>query len=473
VKLAQAKKIFFFISLLVILVSCGTKKQTPTQNLQLAKKISKKKIVALTGYNAYSYFIYKGKTMGYEYELLQRLGKYLGVNVEVRVVKRIDDMFEKINSGEADLVASNLTVTNERKKLFDFTTYLNKTKQVLVQRLPQDWRNKTMDEIDNLLIRDPIDLENKTVYVRRSSVFTTRLKNLSNEIGSEIHIVEADDTLSIEDLIQQVAEGEIDYTVSDKNVAELNKEFYANIDIATSISFTQKISWAVKKGNSELLNKLNVWIEEIKQTKDFHVIYDRYYKQRYYYKYRRKSQYFLTKHGKISPYDLLIKKYAKEFGYDWRLLASIIYIESGFNPKAKSWAGAIGLMQLLPETAKSYGEFDLTKPEDNLKVGVKYLSWLNDFCSEDIINKNERIKFILASYNIGFGHIQDARKLAEKYGADKNVWENNVAKYLLKKSNPKFYNDDVVKNGYCNCLETIKYVSDVLEKYKQYKQFIN
>lgn len=472
-QLNKFKIISIFILLLVILASCEAKKQQPVEDSSLKKIIKKNKIVAMTGYNAYSYFIYKGKTMGYEYELLQRLEKHLGVKVEIKVVKRLDKMIEMLNSGEGDLIASNITVTNERKKSLDFTTHLNKTKQVLVQRLPKDWRKKTLHNIDKLLIKDPINLENKTVYVRSSSAYATRLKNLANEIGSEINIVEADDSVSTEDLIRQVAEGKIDYTISDKNIAELNKAFFDNIDVETAISFTQKIAWVVKKENKELLNKINEWIDKLKKTKDFHVIYDRYYKQRRYYKYRRRSQYFLTKNGKISPYDNFVKKYAEKNNFDWRLISSVIYVESGFDPTVKSWAGAIGLMQLLPETAKSYGEFDLTNPEDNIMVGVEYLSWLDKYWAKKIVNETERTNFILASYNIGFGHIDDAQRLAEKYGADQNVWKNNVENYLLKKSNPVFYNDDVVRNGYCNCIETINYVNDVHQKYEQYKQFID
>lgn len=472
-QLNKLKIISLFILLIILLASCEAKKQKPVEDSSLKKVISKNKIVAMTGYNAYSYFIYKGKTMGYEYELLQRLEKHLGIEVEIKVVKRLDKMIEMLNSGEGDLIASNITVTNERKNALDFTTYLNKTKQVLVQRLPKEWRQKTLHNIDKLLIKDPIDLENKTVYVRSSSAYATRLKSLANEIGSEINIIEADDSVSTEDLIRQVAEGKIDYTISDKNIAELNKAFFDNIDVATAVSFTQKIAWVVKKENNELLNKINEWITELKKTTDFHVIYDRYYKQRRYYKYRRRSQYFLTKNAKISPYDNFIKKNAEINNYDWRLIAAVIYVESGFEPTVKSWAGAIGLMQLLPETAKSYGEFDLTNPEDNIMVGVKYLSWLDKYWSKNVLDETERIKFVLASYNIGFGHIEDAQRLAAKYGANEKVWKNNVENYLLKKSNPKFYNDDVVKNGYCSCIETVNYVNDVLQKYGQYQQFID
>ncbi len=466
----------YILSLLLVLIltSCNLHNKTVKSNqnkTHLTDLTSKKKLIALTGNNAYSYFIYKGKTMGFEYELLQRLSKYLKVDIEIKVIKSIKEMIEQLKTGKGNLIAFNFTVTKKRKKFLDFTKHLNTTKQVLVQRLPKNRKKLSADKINKLLIRDPIDLEGKTVYVRHSSAYLTRLKNLSDEIGSDINIVEADDSLSIEDLILKVAKGEIDYTVSDENIALLNKAYLPNIDIQTHLSFTQKIAWAVNKGDSILLKKLNNWIDSLKKTEDFYVIYDRYYKQRYYYKYRRKSKFFLSAKGKISLYDNIFKECGQKFGYDWRLLAAIGYVESQFKPKAKAWTGAIGIMQLLPETGKHYGATNLLKPKQNICAAVNYIAWLDKFWSKYIYNNKERIKFILASYNIGFGHVLDAYNLTEKYGANKNVWFGNVEYYLLKKSNKKYYNDNVVKNGYCNCIETVNYVKDVLKKFNEYKQF--
>lgn len=469
------KKISFcFLLFVVITTSCNTEtkqKDTLKHKVHLTNLNSEKKLIALTGNNAYSYFIYKGKTMGFEYELLQRLGKSLGKEIEIKVVKSIKGVIDKLRNGEGNLIALNLTVTKERKEILDFTKPLNKTRQVLIQRKPKNWRNLTLDKINKLLIRDPIDLEGKTVYVRHSSAYLERLKNLSDEIGSDINIIEADDSLSTEDLMLKVSEGKIDYTISDENIASLNQSYLPNIDVKTKISFSQKIAWAVNKGDSTLLNKLNKWIDSLKNAKDFYVIYNKYYQQRYYYKYRRKSKYFLSKKGRISPYDETFKQCSKNYGYDWRLLEAIAYVESQFNKDAKSWAGAIGIMQLLPETGKHYGAENLLDPKQNIKAGVKYIFWLDKFWKKYVNNKKERIKFILASYNIGFGHVIDAYNLAKKYGAKKNIWYNNVENYLLKKSNKKYYNDEVVKNGYCNCIETVNYVKDVLIKYEQYKQF--
>jgi membrane-bound lytic murein transglycosylase F len=129
-------------------------------------------------------------------------------------------------------------------------------------------------------------------------------------------------------------------------------------------------------------------------------------------------------------------------------------------------------MQLLPSTGESYGVKNLYDPAQNIKAGVNYIIWLDEYWSKFIKDKNERINFILASYNIGFGHIEDARRLAEKYGANPNAWFDSVDQYLLKKSKPKYYNDEVVRNGYCNGKETYAYVKNIIRRFERYSQFI-
>lgn len=461
------------LSLLLLFISgCNSNVKSPSENLSIEKIKKRGKLVAITGFNAYSYFIYKGKVMGYEYELLKRFADRLGVDVEIVVSKDINEMFDLLDRGVGDLIAFNLTVTNERKEKVDFTTHLNTTHQVLVQKKPNNWRKITLDEINDQLIKNPMDLEQKSVTVRNGSAYKTRLENLSEEIGGLINIIEAPDSQSTEDLIEQVAEGEIEYTVSDENIARLSHAYYSNLDIGTHISFPQKIAWAVKKGSENFLGEINTWIEDFRTKVDYYVIYDRYYKHRSYYKARRASKYYLSEGGGISKYDKLIKEYADSINWDWKLLASLVFQESKFKPNVKSWAGAVGLMQLLPETGKAHGAEDLLDPEQNIRAGADYISWLDKYWSKTITENEERIKFILASYNIGFGHIEDARRLAKKNGADPNIWHGNVEEYLLKKAKPKYYNDEVVRNGYCNGKETYAYVKNVIQRFERYSQFI-
>ena len=171
----------------------------------------------------------------------------------------------------------------------------------------------------------------------------------------------------------------------------------------------------------------------------------------------------------LSPFDSLIRQGADTLGWDWRLLASLIYQESRFLPKGESWAGARGLMQLMPRTANEFGAFDLDDPRQSIKAGVGYLKFLDRYWIKRIPDRNERLKFILASYNVGLSHVIDARRLAEKYGRDPQLWYDNVEFYLSRKSEPLFYRDPVVTAGYCKCEEPINYVRDVLDRYEEYK----
>jgi membrane-bound lytic murein transglycosylase F len=204
----------------------------------------------------------------------------------------------------------------------------------------------------------------------------------------------------------------------------------------------------------------------------YYAIYDKYYKDRRGFRERARSEFYAYQGGKISKYDSLIRRDAAELGWDWRLLASIIYEESQFDPWRRSWAGAVGLMQLMPETARQFGAQDIYDPAQNLQAGTKYLKWLWNLF-DDVPDSTQRIKFVLAAYNAGQGHVLDARRLARKYGKDPDVWDDNVGYFMLKKSNEKYYNDEVVEHGYCRGGETFAYVKNVLELYQHYRQHVS
>ena len=459
-------KIISYLLIITALISCSTPDK-------LKEVKTRGKLIALTGYNAYSYFIYKGQLMGFEYDLVKKLAEHLGVGLELRVVKDIKQMFDMLESGEGDIIAFNLTITKERRREVDFTHSINSIKQVLVQRKPENWRDMKLHEIEKEIIRDPADLIGKTIVVRNNSSYLSRLINLSEEIGGDINIVEAEPEATIEDLITQVANGEIDYTISDDNIANLNEVYHDNIDVRTAISLSQRVAWAVEKNSGKYLKEINHWLDSIKSTSDFVVIYNKYFTHRYSYKRILTSDYFSNTGGGISKYDDLIKKYCSSVGWDWRLGASMIYQESRFDPDAKSWAGAIGLMQLLPGTGKEYGSENLFDPEQNIKAGFKYIAYLNDYWKEEIKDSLERIKFVLGSYNIGLNHIIDAQNLAAKYGADSTTWFNNVDYYLSLKSESEYYNDEIVTAGYARGDEAVNYVKEILDRYEQYKQLIN
>jgi membrane-bound lytic murein transglycosylase MltF len=175
---------------------------------------------------------------------------------------------------------------------------------------------------------------------------------------------------------------------------------------------------------------------------------------------------------KISRYDNLIRQFSAIINWDWRLLASLIYQESGFDPKVTSGAGAYGLMQIMPVTGRNFGIDITSSPENNLKAGIYYITWLHSIFDQMIPDAKERVNFILAAYNAGPGHVIDAMKLAEKNGMNPHVWDGSVAIWLLKKSQRQYYNDAVVKNGYFRGTESVHFVSQVLDRFELYKNII-
>lgn len=427
---------------------------------------------AILTFSAHSYFIYKGAPMGYEYELVSRLADQLGLTLEVIVAEDMDRMADMLNRGEGDLIAHGLTITRQRKEKVAFTKAHSTTQQVLVQRLPENWRQLKRHQIDNRLIRSSLDLENQTVSVRAKSAYHQRLLNIQDEIGGTIHIDTVDGSMTTDEIIASVAEGDLSFTVADKNIAQINETFYGNLDIQTTLSLEQRLAWAVRKSSPVFLEKINSWIAASQKEADYFVIYNKYFKNKKAFRQRAASDFYSKNGGKISPYDSLIQHYAENLQWDWRLLAAQVYQESQFDPKNTSWAGARGLLQLMPGTARQFGVQAIEDPADNLRGGTSYLAYLTDFW-ENIPDSLERTKFILASFNAGPGHVQDARALAEKNGANPDIWDGSVEKYLLLKARPEFYNDDVVKYGYCRGAEPVQYVSKILDRYQQYQLLIN
>lgn len=415
-------------------------------------------------YNSTDYFIYRGQPMGFQYELLQLLSDDLGVSLEVVVSKSLGETFDGIKNGTYDLVAKNLTVTRKRRSEIDFTVPLLHTRQVIVQR------KKTGTSKDSTYINSIPELAGKTFYVQKNTTFYRRLMDLSSEIGQPIEVVE-DTVYGVEQLIAKVAKGEIDYTVSDENVAKLNQTYHPNLDVSFRISFPENIAWVLRKGSPRWKSYLDNWITTFKKTRQYRQLYHKYFESPRMAA-RLESEYHSIYGGKISEYDDLIKRLAEKYGWDWRLVSSIIFHESRFNPDAGSWAGAYGLMQLIPNTAEAFGIENYQDPAQNIKAGLLFLNWLNEQLQESVADSTERVKFILGAYNIGLGHVADAQRLAEKYGRSSQIWDDNVAYFLEKKSVEKYYSDPVVRSGYCRGENAVEYVERVMHNYEHYANLI-
>lgn len=464
--------------LVVLMLSACQTYHTPKKSGVVEKEVSfdlneikqRGKLKVVTDYNSTNYFIYKGRPMGYQLELLNEFCNYLGIKLEVVVSNDVSENIDNLRLGKVDLIAQNLTVTRERSKEIQFTEPHTYSRQVLVQRKNIKKIDSKGGEQFNDLIRNQLELAGKTIYVQKGSSYVSRLAHLSDEIGDSITVVEIPD-YEAEQLIGLVAEGEISYTICDENLAKVNKNYYDNIDVETAISFPQKIAWGVRKNSPDLLHVVNNWLIRFCKSTKYNGIYKKYFLN------RRSthivdSGYNSLKGGLVSKYDAIIKRESESIDWDWRLIAALIYQESRFSPEIKSWAGAQGLMQLMPETAKRFGVNNITSPEENIRGGIQFLKWLDKRWALRIDDPEERLKFILASYNVGLGHVLDAMRLAEKNGKNPQIWEGNVDFYLLNKSKPIYFNDPVVQFGYCRGDEPYHYVTEILERYEHYKNLM-
>ena len=449
------------VLLAFLLASCqGGRKAAPAPAPRdLPQLQDSGRLTVLTLYSSTSYFLYRGQEMGFQYELARQFAESLGLELEVKVARNAADLERRLLAGEGDLIAYTLPITKEGR---DSVTYCGNeviTHQVIVQR--RRGRRKTLTDVTQLI--------GKKVYVSPGKYYE-RLVNLNREVGGGIliHQVRAD-SIGVEDLIGLVARGEIDYTVADNDVARLNATYYPNLDTRLAISFDQRASWAVRRDCPLLAEAANRWQQENASSPAYTASTKRYFETS---KAMPHTPILSLSQGIISHYDGLFKKYAPQIGWDWRLLASLAYKESNFDTTAVSWAGAKGLMQLMPSTARAMGvpPGREQNAEESVRAAVKYLGITAKSFTD--IPEPERTNFVLASYNSGIGHVLDAMALAEKYGKNPHVWRDNVEKYILLKSNEEYFTDPVCKFGYFRGTETYAFVREITERYERYREKI-
>ena len=460
-----------FIMMLVSLYACQdnqhkaqTVSQTDAVYFDIDSIRKRGKIILLTENSASTYFLYRNQIKGFDYEMIKMFAKHLGVKLEVRLLDDVDKMFELLNKGEGDIIATNLTKTSAREKIVSFSKPVYQTRQVLVQR-------KIFLQTDSasILVKDSTELSKLPIWVHHYSSFYERLKELEVGMGQPLKLQEAPGEISTDDLIRLVDDGEIPATITDENLALMEQMDFESVDMSVPITGQQDIAWAVRKNAPSLLNELNSWLDQKKIKDKLSKTYEKYFTTKkddsaY-------SNYIMPKMspGALSPFDSLFKLHAPTIGWDWKMLAALAYQESRFNPNAQSWSGAYGLMQLMPETAIRFGCDTAPDPNCSVAAGAKYLKYLQGLWKKRVPNQTERDKFVLASYNIGQGHVIDAQNLARELGMNDTVWDGHVAEALLLKQQEKYYSMPCVKHGYCHAKEPYHFVGKILALYAHFK----
>jgi len=428
-------------------------------------EIKKRRFIrVLTRNNAVTYFLHKGRQYGFDYELARLLAKQLGVHLAMVVPPRASDLVPWLLEGRGDVIAASFTITPARKKNVDFSPPYLYVDEVLVGR-------KGAPELGSFA-----DLRNRVIHVRASSSYVLTLARLHRRFGP-FTAKRVDETVETEMLLGQVARGEIAHTVCDSHILDVERTHTDQVKGLLCLTSApegavdllgkprrgaKEIAFAVRKNNPELGRFLERFVKRTFRGADYNVIRRRYFETP---KTVARARSGLAEKGRISPYDEIIKKYAARYGFDWRLLAAQAYQESRFDPKARSWSGACGLFQVMPATGRDMGFSNLDDPEDCTHAGVKYMAWLLARFDPKIPLR-DRLRFTLASYNCGRGHVLDAMRLARQRGLDPHRWFNHVEKALLLLKDPKVHRK--TRYGYCRADEPVNYVAQIQVRYDNY-----
>lgn len=403
----------------------------------------------VTHYNSVDYFAYKGTSVGYQYELTKLYAEHLGVKLEITALNDYEQNVESLRDGSVDIIATTIVVDTLNERRFAFVEPYGRSRQVVVRRI-SDVHTAALD----------------TISVMANSFYVNTLNTLNDTAAKPIYIDQIPD-YDVEQLIQMVSESEIKQTLCVENIAKANQWYYSNIDIATVVGSEVDLAWGVRQNAVGLKADIDKWLKSFKKTSKFKHIYRKYVIDP---RDNHSSVQSVSADTYKDDYAAIVQKYATDKRYDQWLISSVIYQESHFNPKARSWAGACGLMQLMPETAYRFGVSNVSDPEQNIEAGVRMLKWLDGRLTQYVSDPNERVKFTLAAYNVGLGHVMDAIRLAKSYGKNPQKWQGNVEVALLLKSNPSTYSNPLVKHGYCRGSETVNYVRNVIERARNYRK---
>ncbi|GBD97691.1 membrane-bound lytic murein transglycosylase F precursor [bacterium BMS3Abin06] len=414
--------------------------------------LDKRYIRVLTTFNKTNFYLSGDKLFGFEYSLLKDYEKFLNKKFKRKNLKVVlefipvlrDRLIPALINGYGDISAAGLTITPERLKQVDFTNpYLSGIDEVIVV-------NKNV-----LMIKSLEDLSGRKVFVRQSSSYYESLLSLNKKLISKklspVQIVKVDENLETEDILELVNSGAIKITVADSHIAEIWSRVFNNIHILEDLKVREgsKIAWMIRKDNPLLKDSLNKFIRKHRKgTLLGNIYFNRYYKDTKWIKNPVSDKDRL----KLEQYIELFKKYSKQYGFDWMLIMSQAFQESGLDNNKKSHAGAVGIMQIKPATAsdRKVGIKDIHLLENNIHAGIKYLAFLRDhYFSDAELREKDRVRFALAAYNAGPAKIRKIRRLAKKMDVDPNRWFRNAELAALKYIGQ----------------ETVRYVSNINKYY--------
>ncbi len=393
-----------------------------------------------------TYYLWRGELLGFEYELIGAFAAAHDLQLEALVAPSHGELFDWLAAGRGDVIAAGLTPTPERgEQGLRFTRPYLRVRETFV----------TAGEPIAALA----DLAGRRLAVNSTTSYARTLAALDAGVAFDVDFVEQ----QTETILDAVAAGELDATLADSHYAELAATFSPELSLGLALEPERGLAWAVRKENAELHRRLDGFVGEGYRSYEFNVLRNKYFVNQ-----RRMAQqreHRITGEA-LSPYDHIVRPLAAAADIDWRLVVAQMYQESGFDPYRVSFAGAVGLLQVMPRTAREVGvdPAKLKDPEIGILAGIRYLAWTRQRFPN--LPVGEQLWFALAAYNAGPGHVRDGRRLARRLGLDGSLWFDNVEQAMLKLAEPEYAR--LATYGYVRGTEVAGYVRDIRDRYRAY-----
>lgn len=437
-----------FGTLLTLLTCLVTGCSEPPDSLEEIQQRGVLRVLTRNG--ATTYYESQGRPTGFEYHLAQGFAEQLGVELEIIPLVDLSDIFKALRKGHGDIAAAGLTRTPAREQLFQFGPDYLSVKQLFIY-------NRQYSQA----IAGIEDLIGKRIRVISDSAHAELLAQLQ-VAHPALQWEETRDQEPV-DLFEMLDRGEIDLTIADSSDFYANRPFYPDFRITLLGGDTVQFAWALAPGeqNAALLEEIQHYFNTITENHHLSSLKDRFFNLDKDVSFISTHTFMALKDQRLPKYRELIERVAIEYDIDWRLLAAISYQESHWNPKAKSPTGVRGFMMLTLPTARELGIRDRLDPAQSLRGGVRYFLQLYNRLPKEI-STTDKSWFALAAYNIGMGHLYDARKLTAMNGGDPNLWRD-VKENLPLLRQRKWYKQ--LNYGYARGDEAATYVENIRKYY--------
>lgn len=423
----------------------GVPKEIKKKTLTKIKESGVLNVVLLN--SASTYYIGSDGPKGFEYDLLDAYAKHLGVKLNITKANTTKEALELSRNPDIHITSAALSKTKEREKIYNFgPSYFDAQEQVICNKKLSGGRfPKSIDDLMQLKI-----------VVGEGTGYSETIDALKQE-GFDINATYTAD-YSTEELMAQVDSGEIDCTLVDSNIFVLNQRYFPNIALAFDISARVQQAW-ILQDLPELKEDMYSWLNSFTQKGEMARLKDHYYSYVLFFDYYDTAVFHERIKSRLPKYEKFFQEASLKYQIPFSLLAALSYQESHWNPSAISGTGVLGLMMLTQTTANGLGVKDRTDPKESIFGGAKHLYDMKQGVPAEVVGE-DRLKFALAAYNIGMGHILDAQKLAQQIGLNQNSW-TDLKKVLPLLSQKKYH--QTLKHGYARGSEAVKYVDAVYD----------